>query len=464
MAAKIVLLSPYELGRQPFALAEPAAWLREAGFEVRCVDLAVEQLEQPAFAGARLVALYLGMHTATRIAVQALPRIRAMAPHAWLCAYGLYAPVNAELLGRLGVGSVLGGESEPALLELAEGLRDGETPHGGRARVSVDKITFRVPERSGLPPLERYARLVLPDGAERTMGFAEASRGCKHLCRHCPVVPVYGGRFRVVPVDVVLADIRQQVAAGARHISFGDPDFWNGPGHARRVVRALDEEFPDITYDATIKIEHLIANADLVDELAQTGCLFVTSAVESVDDAVLARLDKGHTGADFDRAARLLADAGIALAPTFVAFTPWTSLEGYLALLERLVELALVESVPPIQLAIRLLVPAGSRLLELEDFAAGLEPFDADMLGYPWHHRDARVDALQTRVQEVVEDAEARGLARRETFARIWRLAHAACSRTAPALPAHLGDPIPRHSEAWYCCAEPTERQVARFS
>jgi hypothetical protein len=41
------------------------------------------------------------------------------------------------------------------------------------------------------------------------------------------VVPVYNGVFRIVQRDVVLADIRQQVAMGAEHITFGDPDFFN---------------------------------------------------------------------------------------------------------------------------------------------------------------------------------------------------------------------------------------------
>jgi radical SAM superfamily enzyme YgiQ (UPF0313 family) len=90
-----------------------------------------------------------------------------------------------------------------------------------------------------LPPLEKYAQLVLPGGARRTVGYTEASRGCKHLCRHCPVVPVYQGHFRIVQREVVMEDIRRQVAAGARHITFGDPDFFNGIGHAVELVRAL---------------------------------------------------------------------------------------------------------------------------------------------------------------------------------------------------------------------------------
>ena len=109
--------------------------------------------------------------------------------------------------------------------------------------ISLDRLQFLTPLRSGLPPLEEYAHLRI-NGTRKRAGYTEASRGCKHLCRHCPVVPVYQGAFRVVQPEVVLEDIRRQVAAGAEHITFGDPDFFNGPTHAMRIVEALHREFP----------------------------------------------------------------------------------------------------------------------------------------------------------------------------------------------------------------------------
>lgn len=465
-AAPVVLVSPYEIGRQPFTLAHAAAWLRRAGIAVDCIDLAVERLDPGRFAAARLVAVHLAMHTATRLAAAALPLIREAAPQAHLCAFGLYAPVNEAYLRDLGFGSVLGGECEPDLVDLARAClagTGGVTAAARHAVVRLERLPFLVPARDALPPLTRYARLLLPDGSERTVGFAETTRGCKHLCRHCPVVPVYGGRFWAIPVETVLADIAQQVAAGAGHISFGDPDFLNGPTHAIRVARALHARFPELTWDCTVKIEHLLRNRTLLPELRALGCLFVISAAEAVDDAILARLEKGHTASDLERAVGLTRAAGIALAPTFVPFTPWTTLEGYLELLAALVRLRLVEATAPVQLAIRLLVPAGSRLLELEDLRPHLGPFDPALLGHPWRHPDPRVDALQRRVQRWVAEAESRGLARREAFAGAWRLAHEALGRPAPALPDDLGDPVPRLSEPWYCCAEPTEEQLARF-
>ena len=458
---RIVLISPYELGRQPFGLAEPARWLDDAGFDVLCCDLAIERLAADALGDAAMVAIYLPMHTATRIAFEMLPKIREQAPDAVLCAYGLYAPVNARGLGRLGVDTVIGGEYEPHLLELAERVRAG-TPRPALGVVNdTAKIAFRTPLRAALPDLERYAGLAMPDGTSRALGFAEASRGCKHLCRHCPVVPVYKGRFRIVPVDVIVADIAQQVAMGAQHISFGDPDFLNGPTHALRVARALHDAFPQLTWDATVKIEHIVRYPGHIETLAENGCLFLISAVESIDDSILARLAKGHDAADFERAVAISRAAGLHLTPTFVPFTPWTTVEGYRTLLVRLIELRLVENVPAVQLSIRLLVPAGSHLFEIDGFADLVDPFDDDMLGWPWRHPDPAVDALQTRIQAIAEAAAESDEPRRTTFERIWRCVHEALGDAAPTLPGDVGAPTPMHSEPWYCCAEPTASQLA---
>jgi len=454
-----VLISTYELGRQPFGLASPAAWLRQAGARVTCLDLAVERLDEEAIRAAGLVAFYLPMHTATRIATRVVERVNTLNPNVHLCFYGLYASMNEALLRSLGADTVLGGEFEEGLLSLVKRLR--ASPGGARGvpqaepLVSLTKQRFLVPDRSGLAALSKYAQLELGDGQSRTVGYTEASRGCKHLCRHCPVVPVYQGQFRIVQQDVVLEDIRRQVAAGAQHITFGDPDFFNGIGHAMALVQALHAGHPHLTYDVTIKIEHLLKHAAHLEALKDTGCLFVTSAVESIDDRVLALLDKGHTREDFIRVVHLCQEVGLILNPTFVAFTPWISVEGYQDLLSLLAELDLIDQVAPIQLAIRLLIPASSRLLELPEVRQMVEPFDEAALVYPWRHPDPGVDQLQADVQALVQAAAARGDSRRETFSQVWLLAERASEGSSRPLPPTAQAPprvtIPYLTEPWYC-------------
>ena len=453
----VVLISTYELGRQPFGLASPAAWLRGEGASVICLDLAKQPFSPEPVKKADLVAFYLPMHTATRLAVRVIRRVRNLNPNAHLCCYGLYAPVNADYLGGLGVQTLLGGEFEQGLVSLVRRLRASDSPAGSvfESEVSLSRQTFLVPDREGMLPLHRYAHLHLGDGQRRTVGYTEASRGCLHHCRHCPVVPVYEGHFRIVQAKVVLEDIRRQVAAGAEHITFGDPDFFNGPGHSLAIVKRLHQEHPRLTYDVTIKIEHLLKYSRHLATLRDTGCLFVTSAVESVDDRVLARLRKGHTREDFMEVVERVRQVGLTLSPTFVAFTPWTTREGYRELLSILAELELIENVAPIQLAIRLLIPAGSKLLEHSEVVSGLGEFDPAALSYRWQHADPRVDGLQTEVLDSVKRGEARRESREQIFSRVWNLASQACGADLSQMPvAEMPLPrvkIPYLDEPWYC-------------
>jgi radical SAM superfamily enzyme YgiQ (UPF0313 family) len=441
---RILLVSTYDLGRQPFGLASPAAWLRGAGHEVECIDLTRTSLAEGAVRDATLIAFYLPMHTATRLALPVLDRVRGINPSAHICGYGLYAPLNAGILRERGVHTVLGPEFEADLAELAASLDSGP-PY----RASVGRVAFIPPDRSGLPPLSKYAALQVGD-TQRTVGYTEATRGCKHRCRHCPIVPVYNGRFRAVPIDVVLADIRAQVAAGAEHITFGDPDFFNGPTHGLAIVEALAGEFPGVSYDVTIKVEHLLRQRASLPRLRDTGCAFVTSAVESFDDEVLARLEKGHTQADFQAVAEHCASIGLPLSPTFVAFTPWTTLESYCAMLEEIDRLDLVRAVSPIQYAIRLLIPQGSRMLELDEIRARVTRFDPRSLTHVWTHPDPRVDALQQVLEQHV--GQRLNAPRAAMFSRAWDLAHEAAGLPPPArTPLVSRAAVPYLNEPWYC-------------
>ena len=453
---KIVLISTYELGRQPFGLASPAAWLRKRGHDVACLDLSRQELNEQALREAQLIAFYIPMHTATRLTLELIEPLRRRNPQAHLCAYGLYAPLAAKSLRLLGVKSLIGGEFEQPLVDLAEhlsGLSASPWIHPLDSNISLARQRFLPPDRADLPAIKDYAHLVLPGGEHRSAGYTEASRGCKHLCRHCPIVPVYNGVFRVIDRDVVMADISQQVAAGAQHITFGDPDFFNGVGHSIPLVEALHREFPLLTYDVTIKVEHLRKNEELLPVLRNTGCLLIISAVESLDALTLDKLQKNHTRNDFFHVAAQCRHAQIALQPTFVPFTPWTTFEQYLDLLQQLRRLELVEAVAPIQLAIRLLIPPGSRLLELPEIRLQVGPFDAKMLVYPWKHVDPRIDLLVEELQEIVARGERQKLGRSAVFEQIWQAAHRAAGLAVASIPmgAKAGPGVPYLNEPWYC-------------
>ncbi len=451
----ILLVSTYELGHQPSGIAFPKAFLERAGFHPAVLDLSVEPLDEERIRAARLVFFSVPMHTALRLAIRAAERVRSLNPTAWIAFHGLYALLQAPLLRAAGAAATLGGECEEDLVALAQALERGEDParfqREGAAGTTLARLDFPVPSREGLPPPERYAHLADVDGRERPAGHAESTRGCKHLCRHCPIPALYGGRFFAIPVEVVVDDVSRQVAAGVTHVTFGDPDFLNGPGHALRVASALHARFPALTFDFTAKIEHLVRQARLLPELRKAGALFVVSAVESLSEQVLARLDKGHGRDDVYRAFAACRDAGLALRPSLVPFTPWSTLDEYLDLLDVFAAEGWLESLDPVQLSIRLLVPPGSLLLADPEFATST--FDETALTWRWRHPDPRMDRLQEKVARAVEDAAALNDPVAVTFDRVRQLALAAAGRPHEHLvvAADTGKRAPRLTENWFC-------------
>jgi radical SAM superfamily enzyme YgiQ (UPF0313 family) len=457
----ILLVSTYELGHQPFALAALGSFLERAGFAPAYLDTSVEKLDDVAVSKAKLVAISVPMHTALRLGAQVFARVRETNPRAKAGFFGLYAPLNGDELVRLGADFVLGGECEPLVVELAEALSRGDESAllDYRQRTAIEaertRLDFPPPSRQSLPPLARYARLVEGEaGPRRLAGHVEASRGCLHHCRHCPIPPAYAGRFFVLPEEIVLGDIAAQVESGATHVTFGDPDFLNGPMHSLRIVRKMHEAHPSVTFDFTAKVEHLLRHRELLPELGRLGLSFVVSAVESLSDVVLSRLAKGHSREDVEQLFDLAEQHGIVVRPSFVSFTPWTTLEDYRDVLRFIERRGIVDWVDPIQLAIRLLIPPSSLLLDQPDVRELVGNLEPGTYTHAWRHPDAAMDQLYEAVSARVEkDAKARADAA-VTFTALRSLAgiegEARWRRR----------PSPRLSESWFCCAEPTRDQL----
>lgn len=466
---RVLLVSTYELGHQPLHLASPAAALLRRGHDVACVDLSVQPWDPEHLDGIEALAISVPMHTAMRLAVGVAAQVREIHPHLPICLYGLYAGTSqAVTVGSL-VDRVISGEYEPALLEWVDSLADAAIRRGTSGAnqpqvVHLQRGRFDVPARHLLPPLERYACLSA-EGEERLVGYVEASHGCGFHCRHCPVPVVYGGRTRIVGASTVLADIDQLVEAGAGHITFGDPDFLNGAQHSRRIVAAMHQRHPDLTFDCTTKVELILRYRDLWPELAEAGCLFVVSAFETVNDEILAILGKGHTSADMVEATGVLRAQGVEVRPSLMPFTPWTTLGDLVELMDFVARHDLVGNVDPVHYSIRLLVPEGSLLLDAPAMEPHLGGYRPEQLGYEWAAADPRIDELQQRISKVVEQAAATGQPLAGTYAEVRSIVRQAAGLDEdwwaldPATQA-VAEDRPRLTEAWFCCAEPTELQL----
>lgn len=463
---KILMVSTYELGRQPLHVASPAAALRRAGHEVRALDTSVDPFDDEAVAWADAVAFSVYMHTSMRLAMAAARGIREAHPTTPVCFYGLYAPVSRDLTVGTLADVVIAGEYEPGLVDWADALAAGapEPGPGDGFRVHLGRSDSFLPARDLLPPLDRYAGLDV-GGEVRLTGAVEASHGCNQRCRHCPVPAVYDGRTQIVDVELVMADIAQLLEAGAQHITFGDPDFLSGPAHARRVIAAFAERFPGVTFDVTTKVEHVLAHPGLWPELAAAGCLFVVSAVECLNDRILGLLDKGHTAAMAADAVAVVRAHGIEPHPSFLPFTPWTTPADVLAILDFVVDHDLIPNVDPVQYSLRLLLPEGSLLLDVPELAPHLDGYDAAGLTHRWRAADPAVDDLQGELAVLAESGFADADSPLDRYLAVRaRVADAAGFPDAASVSAEAQAQAqrlrPRLTEPWFCCAEPTALQL----
>src|SRR5205823_7470185 len=105
------------------------------------------------------IAFYLPMHTATRLAVPLIQKLLTVRPDAHICCYGLYAPMNDVFLRSLGERTILGGEFEQALADLAGRIEAPQAP--------LERLHFITPDRSQLPSLASYATLQLGCASKR---------------------------------------------------------------------------------------------------------------------------------------------------------------------------------------------------------------------------------------------------------------------------------------------------------
>ena len=439
-AGAILLISCYELGHRPAGLTRPLRALEAAGFSPDVIDIAVEPLDIEKVARAKFIGISVPMHTALRLGVHLTQRIRQIKPDVPICMYGLYATLNADYLLSHGVDFCISDTTSTELVELIKSVVQEE-------QVETQHVDFSTAK---LPSLEVYAQFE-DNGEVRTVGYTETTHGCKHLCTHCPIPPVYKGKFFAVNRETVLDEIQKQVAEGATHITFGDPDFLNGPMHGLRILRAMHEVHPNLTFDFTTKVEHILKHRKHFREFAQLGCRFVISAVESLSEQVLTILEKHHTRADVEAAIDIVHGAGIALRPTWVPFTPWTTLDDYLEILQFVDTHRLIYHVDPVQYAVRLLIPPGSYLLNRPETKALSLTLDEAAFSYTWVHPDAQMDELHKTVNTLVENDGRAGVDALETFYRIWALAADMQGQPPPKQSRDVHQPAPRITEAWFC-------------
>ncbi len=447
----IIYVATYDLGHQPQFGAELLGIDTEG--QVSVVDAQKVEREEviTKIHSASAVILSAPMYTGASIARDLLTECAIDLQTKKTVVVGLYAMVLKDALlsapiPGLDIDGIVFSETLDAsgALEL---LETGEVLTRKRAA----KRPYLI-QRRDLVPLASY-RTVSYQGQDKTSGYLETTVGCRHRCRHCPVVPIWDGRIAINDAPAVLQDAKNQIAAGAAHLSFGDPDFLNAPRHTLGILKEIHRHDPTVTFDFTTKISEIVAHPDIWGELYEQGLIFVISAVESLNPRVLERLDKQHNASDVAAARDFLFGAHIGLHPTFCPFTPWSEPEDLVDIASFVVSSRLTNVVEPVQLSIELLTPPNSLLLKDREFFG---PYDAQRMGFPPIYADDNLSTLQ----QVLSEVAAKGATANEDYSRTIasQIEHIEniSGRSVPFFDISAPVPDPATvSEPWFCCAAP---------
>ena len=465
-----LLISLYDLGHQPYELLQLDAALTKAGAESSIIDLSITDVSilNTYENEVTHAVIAVPMHTAARLSLSVMDLISRWKVVPNITLMGHYAEALSSFTLPKEVRTFAAGEAIDRIVDSILGddaptVTAGEesTPtHINTTRTSLRLKGIDAPlNRQKLPPLSKYTSYINGETME-IAGYVEASRGCLHLCTHCPVAATYKGRIRINSETSVLREIENLHAMGARHITFGDPDFFNAPIHSIKVLEEASKSLPDLTFDATIKVSHILKYKELVPRLSQNNTSFIVSAFEHTSAAVLEALEKGHSVSDMVEALNIVRSTGIEIRPSLLPFTPWTTLDSLVELLDFVADNDLIESIDPVMYSIRLLVPSSSitfnRYPELftegEDRGLNLE----------WKSQSPVLDELQLEISNIAEASQT--LSNLHTFEKIYSVVSSAAKRPPRSIFFNSERNVPRLTESWYCCAEPTTSMTSAVS
>ena len=439
---KILLLSFYDLGKQPKIISELYEKLDNGSNQIDIVDYSIEEKDLT-LDNYDVLGIYASMHTASVLAEQYL-RDRKL-PNK-LFVFGLYANVFSEMFSDFQ--SIHSFDSD----ELESLLQVQLNPNYS--------FKHTVPDRTILPSITDYSHIV--DGSNNLIaGSVETTYGCKHECTHCPVPIEFKGIFKTFGTEKIITDVTNQVEEGAKHISFNDPDFFNGPKHALKILQLLNEKHPSITYDSTIKVEHILKYPDYFQELKNLNMLFVISAFETTNDHVLNILQKNHSSNDLNKAVELSLENNIDIRPTWMPFSPWTEQNDLISIIKLIENYKLRETVDPIQLTIKLLIPKNSLILKRPEMEEYLLNYDPASFSYAWKYKFPTIDNIQNELFTYVLQHESEN-----EYTQYLGLVDILESHTGETLlnPEKYNQRIvPKLSETWFCCAEPNKIQLDRI-
>jgi len=123
------------------------------------------------------------------------------------------------------------------------------------------------------------------------------SRGCPYLCTFCSVAPVWDWKsYSRSPKNIVDEMEYLHREAGVDLFLFQDEFFVSGKRQVMEFCRQLQSRSLDVQWKAFGRVN--LVDEEMMETMAQCGCVELRFGIESGSDAVLQRIKKGFTAAE----------------------------------------------------------------------------------------------------------------------------------------------------------------------
>lgn len=230
------------------------------------------------------------------------------------------------------------GEGDETIVELLDALAEGQDLGGIKGLVYRGEGAGEVVQTPPRPYIEdldalgfphETAPLALKDYASypRTaFQYVFATRGCPYGCFFCGSRNVWTRRVRFRSPESMTAEInslRKQV--GLRRVFFSDDTFGINSAYIKALCEALIRDCPGIRWGCETHAK--VVTEENVALMKAAGCDLIKMGVESGNNEILKKIQKGITIEDAYAAAEIIHRHGIPLHLFFQAGYPWETEE-----------------------------------------------------------------------------------------------------------------------------------------
>lgn len=326
-----LLYSEIFLRLEPLGLERVAAAARDAGHDVRVVDLQVfdhAELEAE-LAAFRPEAVGFGLNYLANVpeVIDLAHRVKQLLPGCFVFVGGHSVSFIAQhVMQQAGgaIDAVVRGEGEPAMAPLLAACRDGaahEVPGvltaggSGPPPIMMDGIDTPRPARDLLRRRNKYFIGVLDPAAS-----IEFTRGCPWDCSFCSAWTFYGRSYRRSSPEAAadeVASIREPGLFIVDDVAFIRPE------HGDAIAAELEKRKVRKEYYLETRADVLLRNPEVFERWRRLGLNYMFLGMEALDEAGLDRFRKRVDPDQNMRALELARKLGLTVAINLIVDPQW---------------------------------------------------------------------------------------------------------------------------------------------